>query len=52
MGELCVALQMLDLCGLLTLRGIGAVHGQRLQLLLPGGEPETKSVGKFIVGKH
>jgi hypothetical protein len=34
-GDSCVALQMLDLCGLLTLRGTGAVHGQRPQLLPP-----------------
>jgi hypothetical protein len=31
-GDPCVALQTLDLCGLPTLRGIGAVHGQRPQL--------------------
>ena len=29
MGELLVVLQMLDLCGLPTLRGTGAAHGQR-----------------------
>jgi hypothetical protein len=37
MGELLVVLQMLDLCGLPTLRGTGAVPDQRPQLSPPRG---------------
>jgi hypothetical protein len=36
MGELLVVLQMLDLCGLPTLRETGVVPDQRPQLPSPG----------------
>jgi hypothetical protein len=40
MGELYVALQMLDLCGLPTLHGTSAVPDQRPQLPPPGEQQQ------------
>jgi hypothetical protein len=40
MGELYVALQMLDLCGLPTLHGTGVVPDQRPQLPPPGEQQQ------------